>query len=119
MRAFKAFLLGVLIIVPALFVAQNLDYLLYSAPLKLNLLVVKLESPALPVGLLLLLCLAVGYGLAALLGYLDRRRLKSTIKGLKAKQNLTEGELDSLRNLPITADSPGPSINVPSAMEAQ
>lgn len=104
MKTVRAVLWGVFIILLVLFVVQNLGVLSHSEPLHLNLLVVSLETPALPLFMLLALCLIIGFLVAYGLGYVQRRRLKKTIKDLGWRYNRAEEELKSLRNLPITGE---------------
>ena len=104
MKALRAFLLGLFIVVLILFIVQNLQTLTHSETLKLDLLFAAYQTPPLKVALLLACCFALGYLVAFVIGYITCRRLKKTIKELTRRQARTDAELNSLRNLPITGE---------------
>jgi uncharacterized integral membrane protein len=104
MKALKAFLLGLSIVVLILFIVQNLQALTRSEVLKLDLMFASFHTPPLNAALLLTSCFALGYLAAFVIGYVSRRRLKKTIKELNQRQTRIEAELNSLRNLPITGE---------------
>ncbi|MBU2547492.1 MAG: LapA family protein [Proteobacteria bacterium] len=106
MKKLKALGLGLLVALLLLFVAQNLTALQHSQSLRLDLLFTRVESPPLQMFFLLITCFFLGFVLAYGLGYMERRRLKKTVKALKNHYARTEEELQSLRNLPVTGDVP-------------
>ncbi len=114
MRTAKAFLWGVFIVLLVLFVVQNLGALSHTESLRLNLLLFSLDSPPLPVSLLAVVCLALGYMTAFGLGLVRRRRLKKEMKELNWRLGRAEEELKSLRNLPITGEMSAEAASRPS-----
>ncbi len=104
MKSARAVIGGLVIILLVLAIVQNLESLTRPMGLRLNLLLVSLESPSLPTSLVMVICFAAGFFLAFGLGYSRRRQLKKAAARLQAKQAQMDKELCSLRNLPITGD---------------
>ena len=115
MKNVKIVFLALLIVLPVVFVVSNLAALSHTESLKLSLIFTSVEGPPIPVGFMLLVAFAAGFAAAYLLGLIERRRLKKTMKGLTSRQHRTEEELNNLRNLPITGKTPtaGESIGLP------
>jgi hypothetical protein len=109
MRTLKVVGLGVSIVVFMVFVIQNLAALSHAEPLRLNLFLFSAASPPLALSILLVGAFGMGFGLAYALGFLDRRRLKKSIKLRDVLQRRLEAELKELRNLPITGEPSGPA----------
>ena len=114
MRIVKILLYALCVIVLMIFGAQNISVWEHSEVLTLNLWLVKFQSPPIYLALLFLLLLVVGIVIGWVPSFIRQRRMKKMIKNLTAAKNRLEGELNSLRNLPIThetgaADSPAPS----------
>lgn len=104
MKSLKILVIALLIIVLILFVVQNLKAVTSGERLRLDHIFSSFKTPE--VFLPLTICFAAGYGLAWVLGFVDRQRLKKNMKELYQRQARTEEELNSLRNLPITSDAP-------------
>ena len=110
MKTLKTVILGVLIVLFILFVVQNYPTLSQSQTLKLNLLLTTLETPPLMLALMLTACFVLGFFVAFLIGYAQRRRLRKDLRQVNQRLSRTEEELNQLRNLPITTVSHTDSI---------
>jgi uncharacterized integral membrane protein len=102
MKKVKALLIGLAVALLVLFVAQNLSVLMHKQTLKLDLLFVQLATPPLPLALMLVVCLVVGAAVAWAAAYPEKRRLRRELRNLNRRQNRTDQELSSLRNLPVS-----------------
>ena len=104
MKTAKAVLIGLLVILIVVFVVQNLQAFSHTISLRLNLLFTTIETPALATALLLLLCFALGFLASQAITWPQHRRMKKSVKSMRAQQARMEEELKSLRNLPITGE---------------
>ena len=114
MRIAKILLYILFVIVLMIFAAENLDVWKHAETLTLNLWLVKYQSPPIFLGIMLPALLVIGAVVGWVPSYFRQRRMKKMIKNLTAAKNRYEGELNSLRNLPITHES-GVSESVPSS----
>ena len=101
MKSLKPISISLAVIILVILIIQNLDVLTKNEVFRINLLFATFQSPPFQLYLLLLVCFVAGFLFAYLSGFIQRRRLKKTIKTLSHSQRQAEKELDALRNLPI------------------
>jgi len=100
----KVIILSAVVALAIIFMIQNITPLSHPLGIRLNLFFVKWESTPYPTYLVILLAFFVGLLAASLLGISERWRLRRQVKAQIKKTEELRGELNSLRNLPVTGD---------------
>ncbi|NDV19134.1 DUF1049 domain-containing protein [Pseudodesulfovibrio sp. JC047] len=107
MRFIKVLFLLALFVFSILFFSQNIEVLQQELTLILDIpYVVTLHSIPLPFSVLILLAFVVGSLLTMVYFIIDKFRSGSKLKECRTRMSSLEQELNSLRNLPISADQP-------------
>jgi len=100
----KVIILSAVVALAIIFMIQNITPLTNPLHIRLNLLFVNWESTPYPTYLVILLAFFVGLLAASLVGISERWRLRRQVKAQIKKTEELRGELNSLRNLPVTGD---------------
>ncbi len=100
----KVIILSAVVALAIIFMIQNITPLTNPLHIRLNLLFVNWESTPYPTYLVILLAFFVGLFAASLVGISERWRLRRQVKAQIKKTEELRGELNSLRNLPVTGD---------------
>jgi len=117
MKHFK-FILGIIIgLIIVIIAVQNYAEFSKTVVLKIDLLGIHWQSA--PINLFYIVTIAFLFGLliAALYGIIERFRLKKQIRLLRTASEAKDRELNSLRNLPITAEEEEPTEQGPETKE--
>ncbi|WP_272699773.1 LapA family protein [Desulfovibrio sp. Fe33] len=111
MRFIKVLFLLVLFVFSILFFSQNNDVLLQNLVLVLDIpYVATLHSIPLPFGFLILTAFVAGALLTMIYFAVDKFRGASKLKECRTRMASLEQELNSLRNMPISADTSFSSV---------
>lgn len=102
MNYIKALIISAVVALAIVFMIQNMDALSHPLSLRLNLLFYNFESAPFATYLIILLSFFVGLLIASLLGIVERARLRGRIKAKQKEVDSLQGELQSLRTLPLT-----------------
>jgi len=107
LKTLKSIIISLTVIILVVLIIQNLAVLTKGEVFRINLIFASLKTPPLQIYLLLAVFFVLGFALAYVTGFMQRRRLKKNIKELNRSQAQAEKELNSLRNLPITGPKNG------------
>jgi uncharacterized integral membrane protein len=103
MNHLKVVLIVLFSLLVIILAAQNNETLSTSVSFRLNLIFLRYESPSMSLYFMSAITFLIGFLLAGLLGITERFRLKGRIKTLQRASKEKDKELNSLRNLPVTA----------------
>jgi Lipopolysaccharide assembly protein A domain len=95
MRFLKVIISTIIILLAIVFIIENLEMLKQVVTLKLDLYVVKLESPAIALWVLVLFCFFLGAFTASLYGIYEVIVQRQTIRQLKHNLEILASELKS------------------------
>jgi uncharacterized integral membrane protein len=101
MKSVRTVVWVVVVFLLLVFIIQNIKILDQRVELQFNLYLVKFSSGAIPIYLLILFPFLIGLLGAASHGLFRRIKIKGETKRLKKVLQVKEGELNSLRNLPV------------------
>ncbi len=101
MRAFRTVVSIILIILVLVFIYENTQTLGQTVELRFDLYLLKLSSGSIPIYLLILFSFLIGLFGAASYSLFKRIQIKGETRRLKKVLRAKEGELNSLRNLPV------------------
>ena len=93
MRFLKVIISTIIILLAIVFIIENLEMLRYAVILKLDLYAVYLESPAVPLWVLVLFCFFLGAFTASLYGIYEVVVQRQTIRQLKHNLEILAQEL--------------------------
>jgi uncharacterized integral membrane protein len=100
----KVIILSAVVALAIIFMIQNITPLSHPLGIRLNLFFVRWDSTPYPTYLVILLAFFVGLLAASLVGIGERWRLRRQVKAQVKKTEELRGELNSLRNLPVTGE---------------
>ncbi len=95
MRFLKVIISTIIILLAIVFIIENLEILRHAVTLKLDLYLVYLESPAVPLWVLVLFCFFLGAFTASLYGIYEVIVQRQTIRQLKHNLEILAQELKS------------------------
>ena len=104
MKHLKWMLLIIFVLFIIIAAVQNEETLLMPVTFKINLILSSLETPLIPMSLVVIIVFLVGMLSSGLYGIIERVRLMAQIKTMKKEAKEKDKELNSLRNLPVTVD---------------
>jgi uncharacterized integral membrane protein len=109
MRHLRAMLIILFILLVVILAVQN--YAVLSTPVRFraDFVFLKYETSEMPLALISIAAFIVGVLAAGFYGITERFRLKREIKILTREAAQKDQEIDSLRNLPVTAEGVGPA----------
>ncbi len=93
MRFLKVILSTIVILLAIVFIIENLEMLKHAVTLKLDLYLVRLESPAMPLWVLVLFCFFLGAFTASLYGIYEVLVQRQTIRQLRHNLDILALEL--------------------------
>ncbi len=93
MRFFKVIISTIIVLVAIIFIVENLETLKHAVTLKLELYLVNLESPAVPLWVLVLFCFFIGAFTASLYGIYEVIVQRQTIRQLTHNLEILAQEL--------------------------
>ncbi len=93
MRFLKVIISTIIILLAIVFIIENLEILRHAVTLKLDLYLVYLESPAVPLWVLVLFCFFLGAFTASLYGIYEVVVQRQTIRQLKHNLEILAQEL--------------------------
>lgn len=108
MKYVKSVILVLFILFVIIVAVENISSMSTTVQFRLDLVFWQYTSPAMSVYLVAIITFLLGLIVGGLLGISERFRLKRHIKGLKREAARKDEELNSLRNLPVTAEGMGP-----------
>ncbi|MFO7987708.1 MAG: LapA family protein [Desulfatiglandaceae bacterium] len=114
MKHVKGIIVILFLLLVVILAVQNYQALSTPINFKVNLIFLQGESSGLPVFLIAVITFLIGVVATWLYGISERLNFKRQIKRLRRDVEEKEKELNSLRNLPVTAenvDSDQPSVN--------
>lgn len=103
MKQLKSIIIILILTLVVVIIVQNFQMLITPVEFKIDLMFYSIQSSRLPLSLVALGAFLIGVLAAGLQGILDRMGLKRDIRSLKKELSEKEKELNSLRNLPVTA----------------
>ncbi len=117
MRFLKMIFTTIIVLLALVFIVENLETLRQTVTLNLDLHLLKMESPAVPLWVLVLFCFFLGVFVAALYGIYEVIVQRQTIRQLKRNLEILAQELKSAgaRAGEAAAASQGPKAETPSA----
>jgi len=104
MSYLKAIVISAVVALAIIFMVQNIEALSHPLSIRLNLFFFNFQTTPYATYMVILLAFFVGLLAASLLGLAERFRLRRSIKDQKKEIKRLNGELSSLRTLPITGD---------------
>ena len=99
----------VIMVVVVVLVVQNHAAMSTEVSFRMDLLGLKYQSTAMTVYHIVVIVFLFGVLISALVGMMERFRLKKEIRILRDTSKEKDQELNSLRNLPITSEEVAPS----------
>ncbi len=105
MKHFKAIIVILILLLAFIVAVQNYANLKTPVIFSIDLLFVKYSTPNIPLAFVAVITFLIGVIVMGLYGMMERYRLKRQIKTLLGEVRERDMELDSLRNLPVTAES--------------
>ena len=108
MRHLRAMLIILFILLLVILAVQNYTVLATPVRFRVDLVFLKYETSEMPLALISVAAFIVGMLAAGFYGITERFRLKREIKVLTKEAAQKDQEIDSLRNLPVTAEGVGP-----------
>lgn len=105
MNYLKAIAVSALVALAIIFMIQNIAELSHPLALRLNLYFMRLQSTPFATYMIILLAFFVGLLSASLMGLLERFRMRGRIRTLEKQLATRTGELNDLRNLPVTEEA--------------
>ena len=109
MKYVKFVVAVVIMVVVVVLVVQNHAAMSTEVSFRMDLLGLKYQSTAMTVYHIVVIVFLFGVLISALVGMMERFRLKKEIRILRDTSNEKDQELNSLRNLPITSEAVAPS----------
>ncbi len=106
MRFLKVILSTIIILLAIVFIIENLEMLKQAATLKLDLYLVNLQSPAIPLWVMVLFCFFIGAFTASLYGIYEVIVQRQTIRQLRHNLDILAQELKSAG---LAAEAPASS----------
>ncbi len=101
MRSFRTVVWIVVVFLLLVFIVQNIKTLDQTVELQFNLYLFQINSGSIPIYLLILFSFLIGLLGAASHSLYRRIKIKGETRRLKKALRAREGELNSLRNLPV------------------
>jgi putative membrane protein len=101
MRTFRTVVWIVVVFFLLVFIIQNIRVLDQRVEVQFNLYLIKLSTGPIPIYLLILISFLIGFLGAASHSLFRRIKIRGETKRLKKALQAKEGELNSLRNLPV------------------
>ena len=116
MRFLKMIFTTIIVLLAIIFIVENLEILRQAVTLKLDLHLVKMESPEVPLWVMVLFCFFLGAFTSALYGIYEVIVQRQTIRQLKHNLEILAQELKSAgaRAGEAAVASPGPRAGSPS-----
>ena len=109
MRFLKVIISTIIILLAIVFIIENLEMLRQTMTLKLDLYLVNLKSPAMPLWVMILFCFFLGAFTASLYGIYEVLVQRQTIRQLKHNLEILALELKQAGITPETSsDAPEP-----------
>ena len=109
MKYVKFVVAVVIMVVVVVLVVQNHSAMSTEVSFRMDLLGLKYQSTAMTVYHIVVIVFLFGVLISALVGMMERFRLKKEIRILRDASKEKDQELNSLRNLPITSNDVAPS----------
>lgn len=109
MKHVKFIVAIIIMLVVVILIVENHDAFSTKVVFKVDLLVLHYESSQISIYYVITIAFLFGVLIAGLYGIVERFQLKRQIKNLARASKEKDKELNSLRNLPITADNVGTS----------
>jgi uncharacterized integral membrane protein len=109
MRHLRAMLIILFILLLVILAVQNYTVLATPVKFRADLVFLKYETTEMPLALISVAAFVVGMVATGFYGMTERFRLKREIKILTREAAQKDQEIDSLRNLPVTAEGVGPA----------
>jgi lipopolysaccharide assembly protein A len=110
MRFLKVILSTIIFLLAIVFIIENLEILRQTVILKLDLYLANLESPTVPLWVIILFCFFLGVFTASLYGIYEIILQRHTIRQLQHNLEILAQELKSAG---AAAASPGPKVTSP------
>lgn len=107
MRHLRAMFIILFILLLVILAVQNYAVLATPVIFRVDLVFLKYETSEMPLALISVAAFVVGMLAAGFYGITERFRLKREIKVLTKDAAQKDQEIDSLRNLPVTAEGVG------------
>ena len=104
MNHFKWILVVLLVVFAFILAVENYATLVTPVTFKVDLFFFKYETSGMPLSLFAIITFFIGLFSAWLYGIRERFNLKKQIKTLQLNAKEKDNELNSLRNLPVTAE---------------
>ena len=104
MRHIRWIVVMIVLLLGLVAAVQNYEAMATPVKFRLDLIFLNYESPEMPLSFLAVISFLVGVILSGIYGIAERFRLKRQIKTLTKDADQKHKELDSLRNLPVTAE---------------
>ena len=116
MRFLKMIFTTIIVLLAIIFIVENLEILRQTVTLNLDLHLVKMETPEVPLWVMVLFCFFLGVFTSALYGIYEVIVQRQTIRQLKHNLEILAQELKSAgaRAGEAAAVSPGPKAGSPS-----
>ncbi len=115
MRFLKVIFISVILFLAFVFIVENLETLRYAVTLKLDLYFSQLQSPAVPLWVLVLFCVFLGAFTASLYGIYEVVVQRQTIRQLTHNLEILASELKQAgvkAAAPAAAPEPGPGSRI-------
>jgi len=117
MKHLKFILAIVLLLIVLIIIVQNDPALSKSVVFRLDLLSIHWQSPNVSLYYIVTIAFLFGVIVTGVYGMIERFRLKKQIRLLRTASEAKDRELNSLRNLPITAEEEEPIEQGPETKE--
>jgi len=104
MKYLKLIIVILFLLLVVILAVQNYAALSTPVSFRINLIFAKYESSGIPLSLVSVITFLIGMLSTGLYGMIERFRFKKQIKALTRAVNEKDKELNSLRNLPVTAE---------------
>jgi uncharacterized integral membrane protein len=109
MRHLRAMIIILFALLLLILAVQNYHVLATPLKFKADLVFFRYETSEMPLALISVAAFVVGMLAVGFYGMTERFRLKREIKRLTREATQKDQEIDSLRNLPVTAEAVGPA----------
>ena len=115
MSHLRAMIIILFVLLLVILAVQNYAVLATPVKFRADLVFLNYETSEMPLALISVAAFVVGMLAAGFYGMTERFRLKREIKVLTRDAAQKDQEIDSLRNLPVTAEGMGPARDVEAA----